>query len=89
MLELFIISLCIGDYACSDAIKAYSKTQNGSRYINNAKKMAYEHVNKDAFVTIGTFVAAASNKKVKIKLTKNLIIEGNKDEMGIGFRYDF
>lgn len=89
MLEALIISLCLGDYACGDAMKAYSKTKDGSAYIRNSKKMLYQYIDKESVAALGTFIAAASNRKVKIRVTRSVFLEGNKDQMGVYFRYDF
>lgn len=89
MLEVIVILLCIGDYECSEATRAYSKTPNGVIYTQAAKKKAERYMTREQIATLGTFIAAATNQKAKLRLYKGLIFEGNRDDVQLIYKYTF
>lgn len=88
-LELFVISMCAGDYQCSEALRAYKSTSQGSSYIKSAKKLAYKYVDREAAAIVGTFYAGISNKKIKLRLRKGLTFEGNRDNIDLIYKWEF
>ena len=89
MLESLIILLCIGDYSCGEAVRAYSKTPTGIEYNNNAKKLAQKYVSKEQMITMGMFISAATNGKAKLRLYRGFTFEGNRDQVELIYKYNF
>lgn len=89
MLEALVIALCIGDFECGEATRAYSKTTTGLEYTAQAKKAMGRYLNKEQITTLGTFIAAATNHKAKLRLYRGLTFEGNMDSVQLIYKYSF
>ena len=87
---MFVLFMCIGDWACSDALKAYrGHNPNVKKYERGARDLAFKYGTKEAVVVIGTYGAAITNKKIRLRLMRGLTLTGNQDEISIGYRYEF
>lgn len=89
MLELLVIGMCIGDYECDQMLRAYRQTASGKIYTRNAKEIAYDVANKEALAVVGSMYAAASNRKVKLRLSKGLTLTGNVDSVNMVYKYEY
>lgn len=90
MTEFFVLFMCIGDYACSDALKAYkSYNPNVKMYERNARDLAFKYGTKEAVVTIGAYGAAITNRKIRLRLMQGVTLTGNKDDVVLQFKYEF
>jgi hypothetical protein len=90
MTEVLVLLLCIGEYACSDALKAYKAYNPEVRVMERkVRNIAYKHASKEAVVVMGTFYAAATERKLRIRLMQGLILSGNRNQIELGYRYEF
>lgn len=89
MLETFIILLCLGDYGCSEAQRAYLSTSQGKELSRKAKREFYKHIDKEHAATLGTFYAGLTNRKVKVRIKKGLTLEGDHDTINVVYKYEF
>jgi hypothetical protein len=89
MLEVIVVLLCLGDYECGEASRAYSKTPKGIIYTQEARKKAQRYMTREQMTVLGTFIAGATNQKAKLRLYKGLTFEGNRDNVIMVYKYDF
>lgn len=90
MTEMFVILMCMGDWACSDALKAYRfHNPNVRIYERGARDLAYKYGTKEAVVTLGAYGAAITNRKIRLRLMQGVTLTGNQDEAVIQWRYEF
>lgn len=89
MLEILIIGMCLGDYECDQLLRAYKQTPTGKQINSNAKEMVIKATNKETLAVLGTAYAAASNRKLKLRLYKGLTITGNHDKLELVYKFTF
>ena len=90
MTEIFVLALCLTDYACSDALKAYrAYNPNVKKYERGARDLAFKYGTKEAVVTLGAYGAAITNRKIRLRLMQGLTLTGNQDDIVLQWRYEF
>ena len=90
MTEVFVLLMCIGDWACSEALKSYrAYNPNVKKYERKARDLAYKYGTKEAMVVLGTYGTTITNKKVRLRLMHGVTLTGNQDEIVLGLRYEF
>lgn len=90
MLELLVISMCLGDYACGEATKAYY-------YQTPAIKQTARELKDDYVETVGrplatvtpALVGLAAGATFQFKITKEISFGRTEDGVIWKYRFDF
>lgn len=90
LLEALVAGLCIGDYACDKAFKAYYYERPHLRALSKeVKKQAVAQVGEAVVYTVPAFMAAMAGHSYQVKLGKRWSIGQSRDETRLTFRLDF
>lgn len=90
MLEALVLFLCVGDFECSQALKAY---RSQSSYVKDVehrvKKWAKQEIGPELGIVITTAYVTAMNRDVRVRLGGGFVLSAKRDEIGVRYRYDF
>lgn len=94
MLEILVLGLCIGDYRCDQATKAYLiQNPTPKIWLNREsgvlKRSAEEILGKQALIALTTIAAAATQRSYQIKIYKDFSIGRREDEILLLYALSF
>jgi hypothetical protein len=90
ILESVVIGLCLGGYECSKAPQAYYLSNPGLQSWVKTKQEKYKEYFKDTPIpTIAGFGFFALGGKARIKISKNISVEIEKDRTELSYIYVF
>jgi hypothetical protein len=86
--EILVASLCLGDWACSDALKAYYQYRPEIKeFKNQAKNVAERNLGEAITFIVPAAILATTSSTYQIRIYKDLSLQ-KKDEV-VGFNYEF
>jgi len=90
MLELLVASLCLGDYACSDAAKGYYASRPAlRRFIVDTRHTVRDLVGETTMVVILPIASAAIKKQATVRLGRNTTLRVSEDDTTVSFAWTY
>jgi hypothetical protein len=93
MLEMLVLSLCVGRFECSEAWKAYyaqnKPMQSQIKILEHTMENEIGSENKQTIYAIMPLAMLAGGAQAKIKLLDNLYFNGGRANQNISFEVKF
>jgi hypothetical protein len=90
MLEFLVASLCIGDYGCDKALKAYYyERPHIKAFTRSVKDTAERYAGESITYAVPALAAASLGRPFQIKITKKISCGAAQDDVTCLYRYDF
>lgn len=94
MLELLVLGLCIGDYRCDQATKAYlDQNLSAKVWVKHESgvlsRNAEEVIGKQTLVALTTVAAAITQRSYQLKIYKDFSIGRTKDSVLLLYALNF
>ena len=91
MLELFVISMCIGEFACTDALKQYKNQEpiKYKYYKSRGEEFVYSYIDKDIMIAATSIGIALAKNELKIKIAKRYVLSIDKNESIVYYKIEF
>jgi uncharacterized protein with gpF-like domain len=90
MIEVLVLSLCIGGYECNTALKAaYAGKPEYKQATKRVKNKAESALGRPTTVAIPAIVSIMMQKTLNIRLTKNLTAVHNSDTIKLVYGFSF
>lgn len=90
MLELLVASLCIGDFGCDKAFKAYYYERPRLKHLSReVRNKVVTQVGESVAYTVPALLAAASGRDYQVKLGRKWSIGRSDNYNMVLYRLDF
>jgi hypothetical protein len=90
MIELLVLSTCLGDYACDKSLKAYYyERPNLIKFKKKTERKIVYYVGEWIVYAVPVAALAVNDKKYDVKITKNLSCNFNSEDVNLNMRWDF
>jgi hypothetical protein len=94
VIEIMVAALCIGDYRCDEATKAYLIQNPNPKIwaqanVQTAKKQATKVIGEQALIGLTTAAAAIGKKTYQIKISKHFSFGRSPDGVILAYGYNF
>jgi len=90
MLEVLVLYMCLSEQACKEMSQQYYKTNfQMQEKVKTSRKRLERYMGKEALVTSGTFLLAAMDKKIKVRITRNFILTYDSKEVNGDLKWEF
>lgn len=89
-LEVLVLSLCLGDYKCDQASKAYYYQRPHIRATaKSVKRDINYYVGENVAYTTGALILLSTGHKAQIKISRNFSLQWAKDVQVLKWVYSF
>lgn len=90
MLELLVAGLCLGDWACSEAAKAYYASRPALRhFVVDARHTARDLVGETTMTTLLPLAAYAATGRSTVRLSKNCTLSTSRAETMVALTWTY
>lgn len=89
-LEALVFSLCIGNFGCGEALRAYYYERPHIKYLEKkVKNKAIRIAGEETVFIVPALATMIVKKRFQMRINKNFSLGGNTEETLLFYRHDF
>jgi hypothetical protein len=91
VIEAFVIAMCLGDWACTEALQGYKGTNpvQFKHYKKQSERLVYSYIDKEVFITMSSIGTALVKKELKVKIAKKYVLSIDDEQTMLYYKIEY